>query len=307
MLQALPLVESGAADGARRRAAGAGLRLAPGRGDARRAGGALARRPRARRARPALRAADARRRRRSGRRLRAAAALPCQLHNNCSGKHAGLPDAQPPARRRHRIRRDRPSGAAGGARRLRGDVRRREPRLGHRRLLGAEFRHHASTAWRWRWRGWPTRAGSAPAREAAARRLVAAMVAHPLLVAGEGRACSELMAAMRGAVAVKTGAEAVYRRDPAGARPRRGAEDRGRRHPRPRNARSRRCWCGSARSPPTIPAAAAPAQPADRQPPRLPGRRDPARSGLLRRRRAALIRRRRLVGAGRLNRAYLGR
>ena len=41
------------------------------------------------------------------------------------------------------------------------------------------------------------------------------MVAHPLLVAGEGRACSELMAAMDGAVAVKTGAEAVYRRDPA--------------------------------------------------------------------------------------------
>ena len=52
--------------------------------------------------------------------------------------------------------------------------------------------------------------GLGPAREAAARRLVEAMVAHPLLVAGEGRACSELMAAMGGAVAVKTGAEAVY-------------------------------------------------------------------------------------------------
>ena len=35
------------------------------------------------------------------------------------------------------------------------------------------------------------------------------MIAHPLLVAGEGRACSELMAAMDG-VAVKTGAEAVF-------------------------------------------------------------------------------------------------
>jgi L-asparaginase II len=52
--------------------------------------------------------------------------------------------------------------------------------------------------------------GLGPAREEAARRLVAAMVAHPLLVAGEGRACSELMSAMDGAVAVKTGAEAVY-------------------------------------------------------------------------------------------------
>ncbi len=46
-------------------------------------------------------------------------------------------------------------------------------------------------------------------RGAACKRLVEAMVAHPLLVAGEGRACSELMAAMDG-VAVKTGAEGVF-------------------------------------------------------------------------------------------------
>ncbi len=52
--------------------------------------------------------------------------------------------------------------------------------------------------------------GLGATREAAARRLVAAMLAHPLLVAGEGRACSELMAAMGGSVAVKTGAEAVF-------------------------------------------------------------------------------------------------
>jgi L-asparaginase II len=52
--------------------------------------------------------------------------------------------------------------------------------------------------------------GLGAAREAAARRLVEAMVSYPLLVAGPGRACSELMAAMGGAVAIKTGAEAVY-------------------------------------------------------------------------------------------------
>ena len=52
--------------------------------------------------------------------------------------------------------------------------------------------------------------GLGRAREDAARRLVAAMVAHPALVAGEGRACTELMEAMDGAVAVKTGAEAVF-------------------------------------------------------------------------------------------------
>jgi L-asparaginase II len=36
------------------------------------------------------------------------------------------------------------------------------------------------------------------------------MRAHPLLVAGEGRACTELMEAMGGRVAIKTGAEAVF-------------------------------------------------------------------------------------------------
>jgi L-asparaginase II len=52
--------------------------------------------------------------------------------------------------------------------------------------------------------------GLGRAREAAAGRLVAAMRAHPLLVAGEGQACAELMAATGGRVAIKYGAEAVY-------------------------------------------------------------------------------------------------
>ena len=52
--------------------------------------------------------------------------------------------------------------------------------------------------------------GLGTARENAARSLVSAMREHPLLVAGEGRACSELMAAMDGKVAVKTGAEGVF-------------------------------------------------------------------------------------------------
>jgi len=52
--------------------------------------------------------------------------------------------------------------------------------------------------------------GLGPVRETAARSLVDAMRAHPLLVAGEGRACSELMQAMDGKVAVKTGAEGVF-------------------------------------------------------------------------------------------------
>ena len=44
----------------------------------------------------------------------------------------------------------------------------------------------------------------------AALSLVEAMTAHPDLVAGEGRACTELMRAMDGQVAIKTGAEGVF-------------------------------------------------------------------------------------------------
>ncbi|WBU59972.1 asparaginase [Paracoccus albus] len=47
-------------------------------------------------------------------------------------------------------------------------------------------------------------------RGRAMARLVDAMRAHPELVAGEGRACTELMRATGGRVAVKTGAEAVF-------------------------------------------------------------------------------------------------
>lgn len=44
----------------------------------------------------------------------------------------------------------------------------------------------------------------------AASRLTEAMALHPELVAGETRACTELMRAMGGKVAIKTGAEAFY-------------------------------------------------------------------------------------------------
>ena len=47
-------------------------------------------------------------------------------------------------------------------------------------------------------------------RGRAMKRLRNAMVKHPDLVAGEGRACTELMRAMDGKVALKTGAEAVF-------------------------------------------------------------------------------------------------
>jgi L-asparaginase II len=55
-----------------------------------------------------------------------------------------------------------------------------------------------------------TATGSGDARDRAMARLARAMAAHPHLVAGEGRACTNLMRAMEGRVAVKTGAEAVF-------------------------------------------------------------------------------------------------
>ena len=47
-------------------------------------------------------------------------------------------------------------------------------------------------------------------RQEAMHRLTRAMATYPELVAGEGRACTELMRAMGGRVAIKTGAEAVF-------------------------------------------------------------------------------------------------
>ncbi|MAQ85977.1 MAG: L-asparaginase [Maritimibacter sp.] len=47
-------------------------------------------------------------------------------------------------------------------------------------------------------------------RDASMARLRDAMIAHPSLVAGEGRACTELMQALGGRGALKTGAEGVF-------------------------------------------------------------------------------------------------
>ena len=47
-------------------------------------------------------------------------------------------------------------------------------------------------------------------RATAATRIRDAMAAHPVLVAGKGRACTDLMRAMKGRAVVKTGAEAVF-------------------------------------------------------------------------------------------------
>jgi L-asparaginase II len=141
-------------------------------------------------------------------RLRAAGEAPCQLHNNCSGKHAGFlmlnrhlggsadyVEIDHPVQRAIKAAFEEMCGGP-------------SPGWGIDGCSAPNFATTVSGLAR-AMASMADPKGLGPVREAAARRLVEAMVAHPLLVAGEGRACSELMAAMDG-VAVKTGAEAVF-------------------------------------------------------------------------------------------------
>ncbi len=140
-------------------------------------------------------------------RLTCAHESPCQMHNNCSGKHSGFltlnrhlgagPEYVLPDHPVQRAVKDAFEAVTGET----------SPGFG---IDGCSAPNHACTV-----------AGlaramaffaqpSADRRGRAAERLVRAMATWPELVAGEGRACTELMRAMGGKVAVKTGAEAVF-------------------------------------------------------------------------------------------------
>ncbi|MEL6599918.1 MAG: asparaginase [Pseudomonadota bacterium] len=141
--------------------------------------------------------------------MQAAGGHPCQLHNNCSGKHAGFLtlgkylDAGP-----EYIEVDHPVQHAVFE--------------AFAEMTGEEIVGHgvdgcsapnpvcsltglARAAQRM-----AAPQGLGPQRSAAARDLVAAMARHPDLVAGEGRACTALMRGARGGTVVKTGAEGVF-------------------------------------------------------------------------------------------------
>ncbi len=134
---------------------------------------------------------------------------PCQLHNNCSGKHSGfLTVTQHLKAGPEYVEIDHPLQKA--------------IRAATEEVAGETVA------------GWGVDGCSAPnfavslqglaqgmakfanaregqgARQDAMHRLTRAMGTHPDLVAGEGRACTELMRAMGGRVAIKTGAEAVF-------------------------------------------------------------------------------------------------
>ncbi len=134
---------------------------------------------------------------------------PCQVHNNCSGKHAGFltlgrhlgagPEYIDPA---HPVQQ--------AVRAAFEDVTGEDsPGFG---VDGCSAPNFATTmegmARAMAFFACADNGGSR--RQSAAARLREAMVAHPDLVAGEGRACTELMQAMGGKVAIKTGAEGVF-------------------------------------------------------------------------------------------------
>jgi L-asparaginase II len=148
----------------------------------------------------------------SAQRLEAAGVRPSVLHNNCSGKHAGmlalaLFRGAPPEgyfRPEHSIQREileaiaEFSGVEAGAIQIGVD--------GCSAPTFAVSLAAAATAYARLME--PDRYASA--RRYAARRAVEAMTAHPEMVAGEGRLDTALMAAGEGRLVAKAGAEGYY-------------------------------------------------------------------------------------------------
>lgn len=134
---------------------------------------------------------------------------PCQVHNNCSGKHTGfLMQTQAMKAGQEYTEVDHPLQQAilQASNEVTGEV---SPGYG---IDGCSAPNHACTL-----HGLGRAMGAfaaardtGGARARAMVRLRDAMYAHPDLVAGEGRACTELMRAVTEPVALKTGAEAVY-------------------------------------------------------------------------------------------------
>ena len=133
---------------------------------------------------------------------------PCQLHNNCSGKHTGfLTLAKHLKAGPEYLGLDHPV--------------QRAVKAAFEEVTGEESPGHGidgcsapnfatSLAGLARAMARFAAAGETDTRGRAMVRLRNAMAKHPELVAGEGKACTELMRAMDGRAVVKTGAEAVY-------------------------------------------------------------------------------------------------
>ena len=134
---------------------------------------------------------------------------PCRVHNNCSGKHAGFltlarhlgagPDYVDPA---HPVQ----VACLDAFETVTGQD---SPGFGIDGCSAPNFAttmHGMARAMSW----FATASHRSDSMSTAAARLVEAMYAHPELVAGEGRACTRLMRAAKEPVALKTGAEGYF-------------------------------------------------------------------------------------------------
>lgn len=133
---------------------------------------------------------------------------PCQMHNNCSGKHSGFltlsqhlrggPDyveLDHPVQLAVKDAFEQTTGMAAQGHGIDG-------------CSAPNFRTSVQGLARAMAKMAAPSGGST--RDLAAQRLVQAAMTFPELVAGEGRACTELMRAAKGKAAIKTGAEAVF-------------------------------------------------------------------------------------------------
>ena len=134
---------------------------------------------------------------------------PCQVHNNCSGKHAGFltlnqhlgagadyVDIDHPVQQACRAAFEEVTGMD-------------SPGYGIDGCSAPNFAtsvHGLARAMSW----YASAHRRSDRASEGAAQLVAAMAKHPDLVAGETRACTNLMRAMDGRMAIKTGAEAVF-------------------------------------------------------------------------------------------------
>jgi L-asparaginase II len=142
-------------------------------------------------------------------RLILSGSAPCQWHNNCSGKHAGFltltrhlkagPEYVDPGHPLQQAIRQAFEEVTGEA----------SPGFGIDGCSAPNFATSVAGLARAMGR-FAGATGAGDSRDRAMHRLTRAMAAHPDLVAGEGRACTELMRAMGGRVAIKTGAEGVF-------------------------------------------------------------------------------------------------
>lgn len=133
---------------------------------------------------------------------------PCQIHNNCSGKHSGfLTLTKHLGAGSEYVEVDHPVQLAS---RLAFEEMTGETSAGYGIDGCSAPNYSTSISGLARAMARMAAPEGTGIRAQACTRLVEAMRTYPELVAGEGRACTELMRAMGGKVAIKTGAEAVF-------------------------------------------------------------------------------------------------